>query len=128
MPIPRTLLLDSNHDLVVTNGVRLTTDLATYVKQKILQRIRFFLGEWFLDQRQGVPLFEKVFVENPDMSFLSSLFRRIILGTRGVGGLVSLDLDFNRKTRKLTVSFHAKLAESSETITVLKEEFILQAP
>jgi hypothetical protein len=128
MSIPKSFLLTSDHDLDKSKGISLTTDLKTYVKQKILQRLRFFLGEWFLDRRQGVPYFEKVFVENPDISFLTSLYRRIILDTRGVGGIESLALSFDRQTRALLVSFTVRLADSTETITVTKEPFILQAP
>lgn len=127
MPLPRSLLLTSDHDLDLTHGVSLTPDLPTYVRQKILQRLRFFLGEWFLDQRQGVPYFERVFVNAPDISFLTSLYRRIILGTRGVGGLESISLRFDRTTRTLFVSFVAKLVDSQETITVEEEPFLLQA-
>jgi hypothetical protein len=128
MPLPRTLLLTSDHDLDLSHGISLTTDLKTYVKQKILQRLRYFLGEWFLDRRQGVPYFERVFVENPDISFLTSLYRRIILGTRGVGGLESIELRFDRPNRTLLVSFVARLADSQETITVTEEPFILESP
>lgn len=128
MPLPKTLLLDASGDLDLSKGVSLTEDLPTYVKQKILARLRFFLGEWFLDRRLGVPYFEKVFVNNPDITFLTSLYRRIILGTRGVGGLESISLRFDRKTRTLFVSFVAILVDNLGKVSVAEEPFILQAP
>ena len=127
MPLPKSFLMTSSGDLSLAKGISLTEDLPTYVRQKILSRLRFFLGEWFLDRRQGVPYWERVFVVSPDISFLTSLYRRIILGTRGVGGLESIALRFDKKTRTLFVSFVARLVESQETITVTEEPFLLQA-
>jgi hypothetical protein len=128
MALPRDILLTSAHDIDMSRGPRLTEDLLTYVTQKLRQRLRFFLGEWFLDRRLGVPYFETIFVSNPDLALLSSLFRQTILQTRGVGSLNSVALRFDRKTRILFVSFQARLVNNLETGTFDNVPFVLRSP
>jgi hypothetical protein len=128
MALPKDILLTSAHDIDMSEGAQLTGDLLTYVTQKLRQRLRFFLGEWFLDRRLGVPYFESVFVSNPDLALLSSLFRQTILQTRGVGSINSLVLRFDRKARMLFVSFQARLVDSQEKVTFDNVPFVLRSP
>lgn len=123
--IPRDILCLDTGDLDLTMGLRLTSDLKTYTRQRLRQRLRFFLGEWFLDQRLGIPYFERVFVANPDLPLMTSIMRKAILKTTGVGGVESLSLDFDRKTRTLLVSFVARLIGNTDTIVFSSEPFVL---
>jgi len=124
--IPKQLLLNSDGELDLEKGLRLTPDLLTYVTQKLRQRFRFFLGEWFIDQRLGIPYFEKVFISNPDVPLLATLFRKVVLGTVGVSGFkVPLVLKFDRASRTLFVTFSARLADES-VVVFNQEPFVLQ--
>lgn len=100
--------------LVVNNDLSLTSDaypagtapLATNpVLQDVLQRLRFFLGEWFLDNTQGVPYFQQILIKNPDQSKVDAIFQNIILGTPGVTQLSSYSFVVNAATRLLAISF-----------------------
>jgi hypothetical protein len=100
-------------DIFVTNGdLTLTSDatpnnLASTnpVLQDILQRLSFFLGEWFLDNTQGVPYFQQILIKNPDQSKIDAIFQNIILGTPGVVQLSSYTFTPNTAKRVLTVAF-----------------------
>lgn len=127
MAIPITLLLTPDGELDLTAGLRWTRTLKEYTTQKLRSRLRFFLGEWFLDQRLGVPYFEQVFIENPDISLLTTLYRRIIIGTVGVGAIEKLNLRFDRKARTLFVTFTVRLVGSPETIDFVDEPFVLKS-
>jgi hypothetical protein len=128
MTLPRDVFLNASHDLDKTFGIRLTSSLPEYVRQKLTQRLRFFLGEWFIDRRLGVPYWTRVFISNPDLSLLTSLYRQVILKTRGVGGVENLVLTFDRRTRTLTTSFVAVCVDTLDKVVFSDEPFVLQTP
>ena len=88
---------------------RLTADLSEEVAQRLDTKFKFFLGEWFLDQSLGVPYYRDVFVRNPDMAVIRSIFQQLITDDAGVESLVSLDLALDGETRALSVTFQAVL-------------------
>lgn len=91
--------------IMVAGDLVLTRDLDA-IRQDIDKRLRTFRGEWFLDESEGVPYFESVLVKSPDLSAIQSVFRRELLAVDGVDKVNSLlSLDFNRATRKLSVTW-----------------------
>lgn len=80
-----------------------------YVKQKLSSRLRFFLGEWFLDQRLGVPYFRDVLGQNPQLEVVRSIFRQVILSVQEVTTINRLDLAYDKDERTLGVSFECAL-------------------
>lgn len=104
-------------DIDMSQGTfRFTSDTQTYVAQRLEENLSFFLGEWFLDLRQGLPYFEKVIGQKPDFALLDTLFRRTALATPGVAVVQSLSSQFDRKTRKAGVFFNA-VAKDGTLIT-----------
>jgi hypothetical protein len=55
---------------------------AEAVAQRVRVRFRWFLGEWFLDERLGVPYYSDILVKNPDPILISFIFRRVLLSPR----------------------------------------------
>jgi hypothetical protein len=103
--------------LVVNNDLLLTSDAypantqpkaTNPVQQDILQRLRFFLGEWFLDNTQGVPWFQQILVKNPNQANIDAIFQNVILGTPGVIQLLSYSFTPNPEQRTLLVTFKAQ--------------------
>lgn len=96
--------------LIINNDLVLTSDAnpvgTNPILQDILQRMRFFLGEWFLDNTQGLPYFQQILIKNPDQSKIDAIFSNLILGTPGVLQLSSYSFDSNKAKRVLTVSFN----------------------
>jgi len=91
-------------DLNLTDGqITLTPDLKTAVAQQLIIRLRMFFGEWFLDTREGVPYFDLVLINNPDLARITSIFRSVILETPGVAGISALALDLQRSARRLVI-------------------------
>ncbi len=97
---------------------------AEAVAQRIRVRFRWFLGEWFLDQRQGVPYYRDILVKNPDPILISFIFRRVLTSTPGVRSVSKFSAVLDRASRTLTVNFEATLADSS-TLIANAEPFIL---
>jgi hypothetical protein len=109
-------------DLELSDSTRseiLLTDHPSYpagraVMQDVFIRLRFFFGEWFLDPTQGLPYFRYVFVQNPDMRLITSIFRRTILGTVGVASLDSLVIDRDAARRILYPKFVGRLVSGAK--------------
>jgi len=95
----------ANNNFVVTSGV-------TEIRQRLLQNIRTFLGEWFLDTTLGVPYYEIVFEKGAPANLVEDTFKDVILSTEGIIELIEFKpLDLDTTTRSLTVDFHAASLE-----------------
>ena len=95
----------ASSDLVIKNNDLILIDNAERVAQQVLITLRFWLGEWFLDTRQGVPYLEYVLIKNPNMSHIRQILTEKIQSVEGVKSIVSLNFDFRRVTRELYVDF-----------------------
>lgn len=118
-----TLKLDNTHDLALEdNSLVLLSDLVAETAQRLKTKFQFFYGEWQLEPRAGMPLFEKVLVKNPNLAEIRDLYRETITQDTAVEELNSLELDFDSPTRNLSISFEATLTDGSFLIF---EDFIL---
>lgn len=98
-------------DLVLTND---SDPRGTHnVAQLITQRLRFFLGSWFLNTDEGVPYYQQILVRDPDPATIDGLLRECILGTPGVAALQSYDSRTDRASRTMTVRFVVTAADGN---------------
>lgn len=95
----------ASNDLVIKNNDLILIDNAEQVAQQVLITLRFWLGEWFLDTRQGVPYLEYVLIKNPNMSHIRQILTEKIQSVEGVKSIVSLNFDFRRVTHELYIDF-----------------------
>lgn len=110
-------------DLDLTGEKLSIVDGDDAIIQHLLVRLRFFKGEWFLDERVGVPYYDTILVKNPDFIAIRSIFRNAILSTPGIANLDSLTTSFEASTRKLTVSFAAIKTDGG--VLDFSKEFII---
>jgi len=118
-----TLKLTDGDLAIESNSLVLLTDPVEETAQRLTTKFKFFLGEWAFDPRVGLPLFDRVFVKNPNLVAVRAMYREAILGDPNVDSLVSLTLDYDRALRKLTLSFEAQLKDGG-ILTI--EDFILR--
>jgi len=118
------IMLDRNtHDLLIENNeIRLTKGTET-IDQKIKVKLLFFFNEWFLDTRQGVPYYEKVFVKNPNIPEIEVIIKNTILTTNGVIEMLSFDSVFDKPNRIYQVFSKIR---TTQGITTISQEFPLQ--
>lgn len=95
----------ASNDLVIKNNDLILIDNAERIAQQVLITLRFWLGEWFLDTREGMSYLEYVLVKNPNMSHIRQILTEKIQSVEGVKSIVSLNFDFRRVTRELYVDF-----------------------
>lgn len=104
-------------DLVLTATDVLIAKGTTAIAQSLLQRLRTFRGEWFLDTTLGVPFHEVVFAKGVNLQVVRSILRRIILETPGISSASDLVLDYDNARRMLSVTFSATTDEG-QIITI----------
>lgn len=112
------IAMDVNtNDIVLKNGDVLLIDNAERIAQQILISLRFWLGEWFLDTRQGVPYLEYILVKNPNEAHIKQVLTDAIKDVDGVDLVTNMDLSLNRIKRALTVEYTVKTSAGLLTRT-----------
>lgn len=96
------------NDLVFEDFDFALVDDTRQIMQNLAIRLRFVLGEWFLDITQGIAYYEDVFRKNPNQIQIESIIKQEIVSTRGVVELTSFEADFNKRTRIFSVRFSAR--------------------
>ena len=101
-------------DLDLSSGnVVVVEDIAQCTAWKLTNLFRFFKGEWFLDQRVGIPYFQYVLVSSPNLPLIGNMFKRVCLDAPGVAAVTSLSLDYQPRTRNLTVNLALQTDEGA---------------
>lgn len=96
-----------------------------YIRQRISARFKFFLGEWFLDKRKGVPYYRDVFVKNPNRPLIRSLFLRVLKTTPGVLSVAKFAMTYNERTRELSSEFEAIVEGGEISVTAGDPDFLV---
>jgi hypothetical protein len=92
---------------ISTGNLRVERGVAQCTAWKLSNLFGFFKGEWFRDTRQGVPWFQYVYVSNPNLNLISTIFERVIKSAPGVAAITDLTLNFIPAQRQLNASFAA---------------------
>lgn len=101
------LYLDTGHDVVVEDYDLVLVAGADEVAQHLVVGLKLFYGEWYLDETAGMTYYRDVFVEAPNSRVIEALFRQAVLSDEDIEQLREFDLEIDRATRKLDVSFAA---------------------
>lgn len=91
-----------DRDFALFEGNLVLVRDARAISQRVENRFRFFLGEWFLDLREGVPYFTQILIKGPDINIVRQIFSRVVTTTPGMGDLLSFDMEYDPTTRTLT--------------------------
>ncbi len=106
------IALNSEHDLDVTNQeLSLVVDVVDdpeAIKQEMSIAMQFHRGEWPLNVLVGIPFLTQVFVKNPSIPGISSLFSRAARSVDGIVSIESMEIDFDSSGRSLAVDYRAK--------------------
>ena len=105
------ILLDPGGDLAVsaTGDISLTES----VRQAIIIRLRWFLGEWRLGPLLGLDYWGTVLVKNPNLVKVRQAIRDEILSVEEVTGVNRVDLKADAAKRQRIVSYEAVTSEET---------------
>ncbi len=118
-------LLDpaTNHLDLSGASLKLVIDPIAEIRQKIAVRLRFFKGEWFLDQNIGVPYFQSILVKNPNLPMIQSIYREAIVTVPGVRDLKDFTYIFDGRARALSLDF--KVITDTSQVLNFNQVFII---
>lgn len=110
-------------DLDLTNNSFSLVEGAASIDQHWRIRLLTWLGEWFLDQRVGIPYIRDILVKNPNLAIVRSVFHRASLDTPGIREIVNFTLEIT-SDRRLVLEIEGE-SEDLETFKFSFNEFIL---
>ena len=113
----------TTNELDITTGDFKLLERPDSIAQQIKIRLNFFLGEWFLDRRQGMPYVERILVKNPSSAAVKAIFRRAILTVPGVIDVTEIDFTVDAG-RTIRLSFKATLDNSGDPL-IFDREFVI---
>lgn len=95
------------------------------IEQKVRQRLKFWLGEWFLDQRLGVPYRSFLGMKNPSIPAIQGIISQAILSVKQITTIQSMSVDWDRPNRSANLNFVGVMSDG-RTITAKDEPLIVQ--
>lgn len=112
---PRDLLLGLDNDLVITTDLAFTTGIAA-VAQSCRIALQMFAGEWFLDLDAGIPYWDSILAQKPDVAIKAAriAFRSELLASDGVIDVTKLVVTYDGSARTMTIVWQV-LTELGET-------------
>ena len=106
MATPRDFKIDLNtSELVFENGDLVMVEGADAIRQAIFIRLRFFLGEWFLDESAGCDWHGSVLGRKYNAAAVEAVVSKALLETPGVASVISIDPSFDSTTRTVSVAW-----------------------
>jgi hypothetical protein len=111
--------ISTANDLIIENNDLSLVVGRDEIAQVLRQKLRLFLGEWFLDTREGLDYYGVVLKKNVDPGKLDALFKEAILSSRGVVELINFKLELSQRT--LSLEF---VARTSDGIINFSEDLI----
>jgi len=106
-----------NNDLIVITGINA-------LKEKLEERLRFFLGEWFLDTTQGVPYLQEIFEKPVDTGLITSILTGEISKEEDVISVNETQALFEKDTRQFTYSATVETSFGSLSLSTSTETLI----
>lgn len=84
-----------------------SVDALACIAQQIAIRLRFFKGEWFLNQNEGTPWMQRILGKKPNSRRVLNTIRKVISTTPYVLDVIDLEMTFTADKRSAAISFKA---------------------
>jgi hypothetical protein len=110
---------------IENNDFVLITDPRDSIEQHWRIRLKTFLGEWFLDQRIGIPYYRDILIKSPNLSLITAIFRAATVQTPGIRTVDSFNLSFEPVNRTLTIDVEGVLEDDLGNFRFVFAEMIL---
>lgn len=102
-----------DNDIAIEGNDIATIDNDAATRQRLVQKLQLWKGEWFLNTDAGFPYLQQVLGQTPRPEVVSSLLRQLILNDEGVDAVQSLKLNYDNVKRELSARFRAKLTNAN---------------
>ena len=107
--------LDNNNDIAIENNDIVFVTGVDEVRQRLLENLRTFKGEWFLNLEKGIPYYQDILKKNINLDVIETILKDAILASPGVLELLDFSLELN--ARQLDVNFTVMASEGEIVIS-----------
>lgn len=83
------------------------------IVQEAEVELRWWLGEWFLDRRRGMPFIERILVKGASIPAVQAIYARALRRVPGVRHVERMSFAIDRATRRLTGSAVIRVDDGS---------------
>lgn len=106
---PRDLKLDKQNDLVIGTDLVWTRGIDAVV-QDCRIALQMFQGEWFLDREAGIPYWNRILRERPDIAEAAAreVFHSELMSVESVVEVVYLQVEFEPTTRTMLIRWKVR--------------------
>jgi hypothetical protein len=108
----------SDYDMTLDGGDIAFTDSDNEVEQRLLSRLQFIKGEWFLDVTAGLPYPQIIFEAGTSLDDIYALLSQKIKDTDGVETLDNLNITVNADERNITVEFSINNGSIAQSVVI----------
>jgi hypothetical protein len=77
------------------------------LQQAVTIALKFFLGEWFLDQSAGTPWFQAILIKNPNPAAIQAIIRKVILAVPGITSVSAVTITPVSAARAVAITWQA---------------------
>lgn len=88
------------------------------VRQRVIERLAFWRGEWFLDARQGVPYLTEIFTRPASADLAESVITAEIRSVEGVTDVTEVEVSIDTDTRRLSYAARVSTAYGTAEVTL----------
>lgn len=113
-----TIAVNESNDIYVDarGNLAMASDLEA-LRQKIKQRLKLFLSEWFLDTTRGVPYFQNILGEDINQSLAAQILTTEILKEPDVITVENVSFGLNDFTRNFTYAANVQTTFGALEVT-----------
>jgi len=105
---------DTKDITVQNNQIRLTATNTEWLSSKIEHNLATYYKEFFANRNLGLPYLEQIFIKQPSMATVQSIFSNKILEVEGVEELLSFNAEFDSINREYLYDFVVLSTEGTE--------------
>lgn len=109
--------LDSNGHIDISEQNFQIVSKIDAIAQRISNKLKTFRGEYFLDNRVGLPFFEDIFIKRYNLITIETLLKRTVLDIDEVTLLADFTISVDDEKRELSVSFSATVLDEILTFS-----------
>ena len=108
---PQDIQISSQRQVVVARGVE-------DVRQRVIEKLRHWRGEWFLDRNSGMPYLDAILQRPLTPELASAAIRFEIRKVNGVTGVRDISFSLDPHTRRRTWRATVEWAEGEFEVTI----------
>ncbi len=105
------LSVSDDNDIAIVDGSIPLVEGLDEIAQKSKLSLLNAKGDWFLNLEQGLPFFETIFKKSTSLAQVEAIYLREISNIAGVLDILKFNIEVDKATRKLFVTFTARTSD-----------------